>query len=57
MCEVRTLCYDKLVTRAGARTSTTVMASGLAVAELPVAVLQRLYDDLVRLIFGRDAAW
>ncbi|KAH8053203.1 hypothetical protein JL721_10713 [Aureococcus anophagefferens] len=29
-----------------------IVAAGLALAELPVAVVQRLYDDLVRLIFG-----
>jgi hypothetical protein len=49
--ETRTSIRDQFDLFAGTSTG-AIVAFGLAIAELPVAVLQRLYDDLVRLIFG-----
>lgn len=49
--ETRVAIRDQFDLFAGTSTG-AIVAFGLAIAELPVAVLQRLYDDLVRLIFG-----
>ncbi|KAH8078772.1 hypothetical protein JL720_9518 [Aureococcus anophagefferens] len=49
--ERETRVRDKFDVFAGTSTG-AIVAAGLALAELPVAVVQRLYDDLVRLIFG-----
>ena len=49
--ETRARVRDKFDVFAGTSTG-AIVAAGLALAELPVAVVQRLYDDLVRLIFG-----
>ena len=49
--ETRTSIRDQFDLFAGTSTG-AIVAFGLAIAELPVAVFQRLYDDLVRLIFG-----